>query len=380
MDGFTALVDTENITLSVLGDLITAAIGGTLLLFAQYAISSYRERRERAVLDLTGEYVTYFYDTQNGQRVRSSAKAVLRQKGRLVTGETTLLEHVPGKERSWVIKAEIMKDGNILGHYVCTTPYQTGMGSFSLRANTKEHLLGHWSGYDSDNNTMNYGEYEFKRSAAIEIVEAEPDHESAIYRIASVTLGNGYLPRLDELGARPGSLLLVALAADSGRVLGFVSAELIPKGAFRDEVPRFPTGYSNPALRHADRDGTIGVVRDMGVDPASQGKGIGLRLTEQACASLLRRGAKVLVAGAWKYIGPSGQTVLNVSSVLEANAFQKVCEVEGYWQEDCDAGRFNCPVRGETCACGVVFFIRYLDDSTRRHRKRWSNWVARLRR
>jgi ribosomal protein S18 acetylase RimI-like enzyme len=366
-----SLIEFNSVFSGVLNDLATAAFGGTAILLFQVTVAHIRDKRLKAKLDLTGDYITYFYDTQDGQRVRSTARARLRQKGQVVQGQTTLLPHVAGKERAWDLKADIMNDGNILGHYVCTTEYQSGMGSFSLRAVTRDRLLGHWSGYDSDNQIMNYGEYEFKRIARVDIVPAEERHDAAIHKISAETLGDGFIPDVDVLRTNPHGVTLVAIDGASGKTVGFASGKLLEKGGLRGELPNFPSGQLDRTIRFHDAKGQLAVIDAIGVDLAFQGKGIGLKLAEALNGLLERRGARLLIAAAWSQTPDRSnpeRILVNAAGMLEASGFKKHTTVKTYWKDDCDRGRFLCPVRCDTCTCGAIFYLKHIEDIERRRR------------
>lgn len=339
---------------------LLAGIVGAIILwtYAQLMVTtrSYLYKRKYRV---QGEYISYFVDTQDGQRVISVATAKIKQTGRKIQGTSDLLPYSPGKERNWTISGEIIQDHYILGNYVCTTPLQTGMGTFTLRMVDMNRLEGHWSGYDSDNLTMNHGEYIFKRIANIKIEPYSSRYLHQVIRIEAETLGAGYIT--SELKAVDISdksrIAYIAKDIKTDEICGIAIGHCIRNQRFEEAVPRLNEIAIPPDVLHASATDRLAILSVLAVAKAYQGRGVGTKLARAMEKALSSAGAEIVIALAWEL-----DSKVFVHSVLATGQYTKIGAIPKYWKSECDAQHFSCPERGESCRCGVVIYRKYLNQ------------------
>lgn len=334
----------ENLVAAGIGAALAGAAGATYSITKNFLI----ERK----LNVAGDYISIFEDTQDGRRVSLYAHAKIRQRGRRFAGVSKIYANQSGSERDWELKGDLFDAGKLLGSYVCTTPHQSGMGTFSLAIQGRD-LVGHWSGYDSQNNIMNHGVYRFMRVADVTIRGYRPADKPAVFKIAASTLGKGYFQSPEEYLKLPNAVVLVAV--DQSRdVVGFCAGQVFPENGFAAAYPTIPKAAIPLDLRQNDSDGHVGVIQTIGVSPQCQGRGVGFRLLSEMQGALQSRSAKIFISPAWR-----AEEKTNIGGVLSAMSMQPFYTLSRYWKKECDGGEFLCPARhvsGEGCRCDVVLY------------------------
>lgn len=346
---------TNPLALGVLENLIAAAIGGAMTAGAALAFTRVKNLVSERRFRLGGVYISKFDDTQEGKRIQVLARVKLKQKGRRLEGDSEAFARQPGKERSWRLRAEIFDPCTVLGSYVCTTPAQTGMGTFSLEIRGQA-LVGYWSGYDSENHIMNFGQYEFFREADVRIRPYTTTDRAAVVRIAAETLGSGYFNSPGEyLDTSTPSRALVILAADKRNKspLGFAAGRILQD----DELDNlYPAGRQQKPLdiREASARGEVGLIQTVAVAINAQGRGVGIRLVAELEQQLGELGASTFVVPAWAVEGK-----VNIGGVLTALGYERYAELKGFWAKACRNKEFFCPANaGRGCVCDLILYKR----------------------
>ncbi|RYY82960.1 MAG: N-acetyltransferase [Chitinophagaceae bacterium] len=342
----------DNLLNGVLENLIAAMIGAAFVAIAGFAVARVKNYLFEKKLNVSGTYISKFDDTQSGERVRLYALAKIKQRGRFLIGRSEAFENQPGKERAWILKGEVYSSGTVLGSYVCVTPRQTGMGTFSLETQGDD-LVGHWSGYDSENHMMNHGGYAFTRAADLNVRLYQDRDHSTVLRIAATTLGDGYFENPREFAAGVQSILLVGTDRRTKQIVGFAAGRIMAAGEFAKLYPTLSRSLVPIDLREADTAGSVGCLQTVAVSPDFHGRGIGFQLLSELRSRLGKQGATAFISPAWRVDGKT-----NVGNVLSAMSMKPMTEIPAYWKTECEAGQFTCPAKSgsKPCRCDVVLY------------------------
>lgn len=334
---------------SLANDLVVALLGGVLAGLASLVWRFARNKSFERKLLIGGEFISFFEDTQDGQRVRLYAKAVLRQRGRKLLGHSDAYDNQLGRERNWRLEGELAEHGAVVGTYVCTTLHQEGSGAFALQV-VKSDLVGFWTGYDSDNHVMNHGAYVFRRLLSVEIRRYVAADRSAVVRIAEATLGRGWFAEPDQVEQDERANIWVAVSLD--RIVGFCVGKQLSGAEFAALFPAVPTGVLPLAVRDALRLDCLGMIPEIAVAPEAQERGVGHQLAKATINALRAAGSSAIVIPAWRVEGR-----LAAQGLLDAFDCRKFTEAKGYWKAECLAGQFQCKAkRGRSCRCDLVLF------------------------
>lgn len=181
---------------------------------------------------------------------------------------------------------------------------------------------------------------------AVNIIPVESEHEEDILHIveAQFGTGTGYILKLAERGEKVVSL--VALYGPN--VVGYVEAEVVEYDDIKDWFhPDRISTLPKTMLKHP-----IGYGRMLAVDLTYHNRGIGSQLIKAAEVELARRGVRDILAAGWVNAAYGSQ----MKNLMDSCDFETIAFVPGFWQEECDAQKFLCPHRTNSCNCAAEIF------------------------
>lgn len=323
--------------------LITAALGGGAVAAMSFVWAWYQRRQVESRYPVSGRYLSFYEDIENGHRVVVPSVAEFKQKGKSVTVSNEL-----PSGRSWTLEGTILPGGHISGVYSADATYDQGVGSFYLRINGAD-LDGMWSGYDHSNRMTNSGRYWFRKMRAVTVKKATQSDINDILAISTNVFGYGYLHDLDSTVGAPRASVVVA--SNNRRVRGFCISYLEDQGGFRSLIGEH-NGPIPDDVQHASKTGKLGIIKTIAVDPKSHRRGIGSALFEQAERDLKAMGAESVVVPAWVY-----KDTTNMAGILNRHGYEFWFWNKEYWKSACENNEFKCvKSEGPQCNCSVAFF------------------------
>lgn len=337
----------ENIFVGLVGALIVGAV--------TYIFKIVKEKITEKKFPLAGEYITKFEDEINCVKIESTAPAILKQKGKKITG----LTYMPKDDRRWLIEGEISANGHIYGIYYAEDPIDKGIGNFFLKVDNKRNMYGLWSGYDSVNGKITSGKYIFHPVyKSVEIIDLKKEYFPQLLDISDKELGKDYLSYDDlekVLNCEEEYICKLAMNKEDGRIIGFCLCLIITPDSLQtilklneNQIPR--------ALKHSEK---VGVLKTTAVEKKYQGYGIGRKLTETCYTALLKRKVQSVCSVGWK----NGDKV-NINGILTSLGFVKYIEMENYWESDSLEKGYSCPACGKPpCKCSAVIYTQSVFES-----------------
>lgn len=326
-----------------LGNLIYVVFGFILAFLYRWA----RKKSVQYQVNIAGDYLSTYEDIVNGETVTKSAPVTLNQKGNDVSGITFL------DNKKWKIEGELSHKKYFYGMYYSIVTEDSGRGNFFLQID-KTHdrkvmnLNGIWSGYDSDNNMITSGSYNFKRLARSEIVKASQNAATRIVEIAGDQLGKDYLS-IENLDFDK-NVILKALV--NSETVGFSINSTLNVQEFRNEFPNL----INILQATLDQSKTVGIIRTIAVDKEYQKRGLGNALLTNSVSELMKNSDFIMMV-AWK-----SDIKVNIQALAETHGFRKVKEIPNYWNVESKKKKYSCPICGEPpCQCSAVVFTKVIE-------------------
>lgn len=342
MDNYTSFIPTAS-------DFVTNFI---LFIFGGVFGLSYRAIRQR-ILDeienrrmrLSGEFLSFFDDVENGQRIVHRSTSMVRQKGKRIVIKTLNKEG-----RSWELTGRIHNKMYLIGDYNADDIHDEGIGTFFLELRNRDYFDGFWHGYDHINHTLTGGKYWFIRKMSFELVRAKLSDSAAIVAIINEQLGLGYGQWIIENITDKD--VYVIIAKDDTQVYGVGIARMLGKNELSEYLKSAPY---DPMMSFFDQNGIIGVIQTIAVRGKFQKKGIGFTLFSSCEAHLVNKGAKSIIVPAWESAG-----VINISGILSIKDYEIMGSSEGHWRIGCDSNEFKCPSREKECICNCHFYRKMI--------------------
>jgi len=327
-------------------DVVAGVIGGIIVALIGWGLTLAKQFYEKKKFPIEGEYLTYFEDIEDGKLVTVTSVTHIKQKGSRIIGNNVLPDG-----RSWTIDGNIVGTGHVAGVYSADATYDDGVGSFYLKING-DNLDGMWSGYDNENKTTASGRYFFKKKARIKISEAQESDIPSILNLSIPLFGEGYVKDVSDYINNQGGVAFVAREND--KVVGYALAKSCEKN---DLTSIFATDEKiSVDIKHADKDGSLGLIKTIGVSPLRQGHGIGEALFKETESRLKEKGVKIVVVPGWV---DNGKT--NVEGLMKHFDYSPFMSDPEYWKARCEKEEFQCPnKKGTACVCGIVFFKKSL--------------------
>lgn len=330
----------ENIIIGLLS-------GGIVALF--YAIKdAIRNYIIEQRYDLSGEYITKYRDNRGKDRVTVTAKAEIEQSGKDIHVETSLGEG--GKK--WFLEGEISNERYIHGIYHSEDPRDEGVGNFFLEVKPDKNLVmeGLWSGYDSLNQKVNYGNYKMtKMKKDFEIRNMKKKHIPEVINISDRQLGESYFGNnINRKDIKSKNKIYRVAIERKKRVIGFSYSKVLIEEGIESYIE------SKNLKRSLSHSRKVGILSTVAVESEKEGKGVGTELIGDSIEHIEKKGAEMIMATAWKSEGQ-----VNVSSILKFYDFKKIEEVDEYWKDQSIQDSFNCPSCGAPpCTCSAVIFAK----------------------
>jgi len=323
---------------SLVVNLIVAVFGGIITLAFTHGKRRFAERRLQKKYPLQGSYLSSFEDESDCKTCVIKAPVVLKQHGLSIQG-TTIHEG-----RQWNLDGEITKDGYLHGRYFADDVHDKGFGNFFLKVRPGPEMEGIWSGFDSANQKIAAGKYEFWPLKECEIAPMQATDIPACAAIARKQLGQSFLTA-DDLRKMDHIKLC---AKQENTVLGFCTAKVIKSSEFLNELPNAAREVAR--LKVANQ---VGLIASVATDPKFVGFGIGTRLVEEAISVLRGEHADVLAMTAW--VTKNGA---NIGSIAERLGFENVAEFPEYWSKSSVENDYSCPECGEPpCQCSALLYV-----------------------
>lgn len=318
--------------------LLGAASAGLMVIVGKTVRLSYLNYK----YPIGGNYLTFYQDIRNGEKVTYSAPANIKQKGLRFKGSTELEE---GK--SWSIEGSIREGGHVYGTYFAESLHDQGVGNFFLKLSTNRDMEGVWAGYDHENRMVTSGEYRFYRVPTVRIRQATSRDHSRILDISSSVLGDGYLPDIQSLEEAKEFVFLVAIL--HGKIVGFSYARILQPGDIA-QITR-STHDIPPDVSLSEQRGKLGYLHAVGVDPKFQRRCIGTVLVRESIEALKKLGAETLLSVGWK-----SEKGIHIGGILSRSNLTAFREIKEYWLEDSKKKGYSCPSCGNPCRCSAVIF------------------------
>ena len=224
--------------------------------------------------------------------------------------------------------------------------------TFSLHVLNSDSLFGYWSGYDSDNNVINFGEYIFKKVLKVRIHRAGEDDWSRIVRICDETLGKDYIENL-----KADHLEVLVAKMQNGGVVGFVAFKSFSEKCPSTEFPFINNDKIPASFKYCSSKGLVGIIKTLAVDPKYQGRGVGTKLFDSAHEECIDSNTTAIIVPAWKQ-----NNVINIKNILRNKGYEFLTELSDYWKNDCDKNLFKCPSRKPNgqCVCSLVIYWKLI--------------------
>lgn len=337
----------------------------------------WRALRVQSGYKLSGKYLSRFEDAEDGEHLIQKSTCTIRQ-----FGGNVWFKDQTESGRSWTLRGELDKNGRILGRYGADQLEDSGVGVFYFSVARKPELPvkmcrleGFWAGYDhAGKSDLLSGGYFMSPVIQAKLKQVKVQDTSRVIslmknlnidafnqdisqalRVADETLGRGYVSN-SNFKINYGKPVILGAWLDS-ELAGFMIAFLLKKGMAREVVYE---GHDSVDISIdvslADEDGTLGVIKTVGVEPKFQGHGVGTALIRETEKRLKKMGARTVVVPAWQ----NGEEKINIGGVISHLGYAVESKIEGFWEADCDAGAFSCPEGrpGGRCVCSAVFFSK----------------------
>lgn len=326
----------------ILQEVVTGAIGGSIVAAVALARTIYQQKKVEAQFPLAGKYISFYEDIIDGQTTVIRSVSNISQKGKTVKLSTVNDED----DRSWSLEGTILPGGHISGVYSADDIYDEGVGSFYLKI-TKNRLDGMWNGYDNDNKKTSGGRYWFKKMHDVTIKPYQRDYLNDILHTSANAFGYGYI-EADNIKVDDKRFTVVAEVGGefAGFCLGYIEeANNLP------QLIRAELGVLPDDVALADRNGTLGIIKSVVIRKKFRGHGIGTAILQSAETELKNRDTECILVPAWKI----GETT-NMRNILLSNDYREWVESPDYWKTECDQEKFQCVGRSKDCRCSVVFY------------------------
>ena len=295
---------------------------------------------------LTGEYMTYYEDYENGKLVIRRAPAKLKQFFSRVTGDTVF-----DGTRKWKLSGRVYNGSRIVGIYSADDKFDEGIGTFFLEIKNFNHLEGYWSGYDSANRRLTTGSYVFNRLfTSYSIYDVSKKDIPSICALADAALGKDYVtPQTvaDLIDDGVKSFCIVMKNSYTDELLGFCIYKIISK----EEAVDICKGKVLPSLYAEDQ---LGYLATIVVSEKYRGNGLATVLIDKVTDIFAQMNITHIISTAWKHIGK-----INLQGVLTRCGYKKVMEIPDYWYEDSIKKGYSCPQCGNPCHCSCVIFEKF---------------------
>lgn len=330
---------------NIIVGLLSAGIVWVGSLASKKVKEKYLERR----FPIAGEYITEYDDEVQGEIVRFTAPARLKQKGRKIVGITAL----ESNEREWALEGEISKGGHVFGIYYASDPHDKSIGNFFLYINHDNTLEGLWSGYDSVNKKINSGRYFFTPVfRGFKLEDLQEDFIPTVIAISDFQLGKDYLSAdsLKKCLQKEGKYFARVALNNKREIIGFCLSSILSTDEIKKLLKIKPDQFPN-ALNYTSNIGFINVLI---VKEDYQRKGIGTALVKDSINLLETNGATVICSVGWR-----SKKGVNIGGILKNHKFKEVLEVPDYWKEDSLAKKYKCVDCGAPpCHCSAVIFLK----------------------
>lgn len=332
----------ENIFVGLLG----AAIVGVVSFLSKYIKNKIIERK----FPVAGEYLTKYEDELDGEKINYSAPAVLKQNGDRITGYTYMQED----DRKWIIEGQLSANGHIHGLYNAEDPLDMGIGNFFLKIDHNKNMSGLWSGYDSVNQKITSGKYQFFPIVKnYTIIDLERVHIPQLLEISDNQLGKDYLSfeDLDQaISNRDKFICKVAFNRSDNKIMAFCLCPIIEPNNINTIIKL----SGRPMPRSVLHSELVGIIKTVAVGERYQGRGIGRNLTSACYKELLQKRVQSICSVAWKQDGH-----VNIGGILISLGLKVHVEISDYWMDDSLEKGYDCPECGQPpCHCTAVIYIQ----------------------
>lgn len=338
-------MDFNKLGIEVFNNVYPGVIGGSLLWMIAKLRKIIKFKKIEREFRISGEYLTSFSDTIEGEKIIQYAPATIYQKGFDITGVTSL------GDREWVLEGRISKNGYIYGIYKSNCIYDDGVGNFFLKiCNASDEMNGIWSGYDSQNRVMTTGDYKFMRRVNFHIQKLDAKHYYKGIDLIDSQLGKNYI-KLDDLNkmnteknylcfeaTKDGEFagIAIGMILNVQETLALLKLKNIdfPKSAFASE--------------------RVGIVKTVVVAQEYHAHGIGTALVSKLTEVFELHDIHAIACVAWKH-----DDTENIGGIMRKLEFRCIKEIPNYWKQESEKDYFVCPVCGEPpCRCQANIYFK----------------------
>jgi len=336
------MIDWLNIT-TVLGEWASGVAGAASAAVFVWLIKSVKAEYLNRKFPVAGAYLTRFEDTVDGEKVSCFAPATIKQRGRTISGETSI-DH-----KTWTIEGEITEGGYVYGCYAASSPHDSGIGNFFLQIKDTGDLEGFWSGFDAENKMVTSGKYVFLKTPKFKVKTVGNDDIPALLAISSQTLGEGYVQHIIDNDSKSSTNVFLAAILD-GKPIAYCYAYIVDVESWEDVTKgnkiKIPID-----VRHCLSNGCLGVIQTIAVSPKYQGRGVASKLVKETMRQLSQKGALGFVSIAWRNLDK-----INIKNVLERSGFNEFDQVEKFWHKESLKEGYECPSCGNPCECSAIMY------------------------
>lgn len=325
----------------IFNEILAGAVGGLIMAAAALALRFHKRRKLERRFPVSGSYISFYEDIENGARVVVASRAEVRQSGAAVR-----IVNDTAEGRSWTLEGTILPGGHISGVYSADADYDEGVGAFYLRVG-KNLLDGMWSGYDHVNKITTSGRYWFNRLLPVDIREAADEDVNDILHTSGNAFGFGYV---DPAHLVNDDRHFAVVAHVEKEFAGFCFGHLLDADGVADLVGT-DVGILPDDIRLADAQGRLGVLKSIAIRRKFRGHGVGARLVAEAERRLKTLGAGCIVVPAWK-VGAE----IPIANLLRRADYAEWLSNDRYWRDSCEAGAFKCVAFDGACRCAATFF------------------------
>lgn len=330
-------------------EVLTGLIGGMIVALTGIGYTYVKRRSIERRYPISGRYLSFFEDVDEGKKKVVRSESVVRQKGKAVSVVTAT-----PSGRSWTLEGTILPGGHISGVYSADATYDEGVGSFYLKID-HNRLDGMWNGYDHVNRTTGGGRYWFRRKLNPVIADSTARDVNAILHIATEAFGIGYLPS-GNLQSDDRHFCIAAKV--DGEVVGFCIGYKLEQGNLT-QFMRMNAKTIPADVRYADENNCLGTIKTIAVRRSFRGYGIGAELVRAAELRLVERGVTCVLVPAWMR---SGDVFLD--GILTDHDYSRWTENPVFWKSQCEAREFECVAYNGKCVCGVAFYRKGILPTT----------------
>lgn len=333
-------------------ELIASSLTALALLGVRKVYKFGKDARIRKKFPLAGEYISYYGDIVNGQKVSRKASLIVKQSGKSFTAENSNLDD----ERNWDLRGQILEHGYLAGTYGRLDPSDPSKGTFFMEPDIEcpGVYRGHWSGQDSTNRQLSTDTYVWRKILQCEIRTLDIKDSAYFDQILAIfaeALGDRFITResLKKILIETNQKYLQA-AFDGDQVVGVRTVCVLDE----EDKLDFETKVRVAGGRISLKNLRVGMLASNAVKSSHRRKGVGSQLVRSGMELLNAQKCTACVAISWE-----SKSKDSSASVLESFGFELLAKAENHWKSESLEKDYACPKCGEPpCSCSAFFYLK----------------------